>query len=83
MQKFLQWLDDHALLDPLEKALGIVGVILFFAWGVVLILAALFVLPILALTNSAWWLLAYIPLLVLVTATLMLYYYIDEKGGLF
>lgn len=82
MQKFLQWLDDHGLLDPLEKALGIVGFVLFCVWSFALALVATIVLPLLALANSAWWLLAYIPLLVLLVCTITLYYYIDGIGGL-
>ncbi len=82
MQKFLQWLDDHDLLDPLEKALGIAGIVLYCAWWAILALAAVGILA-LALALSGWWLLAFIPWLLLIVATLVLYYYIDGKGGLF
>lgn len=77
MQKFLQWLDDHTLLDPLEKALYVVGAILFVIWCFALVVAAGFII-IFAIDRTAWWLLTFIPWLVLVTATATLYFYIDQ-----
>lgn len=82
MQNFLNWLDDHGLLDPLEKALGIVGIVLYVVWWIVLVLAAIGIV-LFALALSGWWLLVFIPWLLLVVATLTLYYYINDKGGLF
>lgn len=81
MQKFLQWLDDHGLLDPLEKALGILGFVLFCVWCFALALVTIIGLPILAIAISAWWLLAYIPLLVLIVCTFTFYFYIDQMEG--
>lgn len=78
MQDFLNWLDGHDLLDPLEQAVEIVGIILYAIWCVALVVAAIAVF-VAALTASPWWLLAYIPLLVLVVLTLMVYYYIDAR----
>lgn len=78
MQNFLEWLDDHDLLDPLEHALEIVGIILYAIWCVALAIAAVAV-AIAAIAASPWWLLAYIPLLALLVLTLMVYYYIDAR----
>jgi quinol-cytochrome oxidoreductase complex cytochrome b subunit len=80
MQKLLQWLDDHSLLDPLERALGIVGFILFIIWCCALAVAGLFIL-IFTIWRTAWWLLAIIPWLLLLVATVTFYYYIDQIGG--
>lgn len=77
MQKFLQWLDDHDLLDPLEQALGIVGMILFGMWIIALVIV-FFGILILTFGSSAWWLLAYIPWIILLTASLTLGFYIKE-----
>lgn len=78
MQKFLEWLDDHDLLDPLEQALSIVGVILYGIWCLALAVAAIVVI-ILAIGSSGWWLLAFIPWLVLLVLTVTVYFYIDAK----
>ena len=77
MQDFLKWLDELNLLDPLEKALTIVGIILFGIWCVALFAAAVTIL-IFAFARTAWWLLAFIPWLLLLVATITLYYYIDQ-----
>ena len=78
MQKFLEWLDDHNLLDPLESALSIVGVILYGIWCLALAVAAI-VFTILAIGESGWWLLAFIPWLVLLIVTITVYFYIDNQ----
>lgn len=82
MQNYLQWLDDHGLLDPLDKAVTSVGKALLIVWWIVLVLVAIGII-LFAFALSGWWLLAFIPWLLLVTATLTLCYYIDDKGGIF
>ena len=77
MQNFLEWLDDHNLLDPLESALSIVGVILYGIWCLALAVAAITII-FLAICESGWYLLGYIPWLVLLTVTIAFYFYIDN-----
>lgn len=79
MQKILDWLDKRGLLDPLEHALEIVATVLFTLWCIALLCAAGAVI-VEAIMVSPWWLLAYIPLLVLAVLTLTVYFYITEKA---
>jgi quinol-cytochrome oxidoreductase complex cytochrome b subunit len=78
MQKFLEWLDTHDLLDPLEDAISLVAAILFGIWCLGLAVAAI-VIIVEVFVASPWWLLAYLPLLVLVVLTLTVFYYIDAR----
>lgn len=75
MQNFLEWLDEHGLLYPLEDAISLVAAILYGVWCLALAAAAIAII-VAAFVASPWWLLAYIPLLVLTVLTLTVYYYI-------
>lgn len=77
MQKFLQWLDDHGLLDPLEKAGACVFAVLYIFWCMALVMAAIEI-GTKIVTASIWWLLAIIPWLLLVVITLTFYFYTRE-----
>lgn len=72
MEKFINWLDEHGLWDYIFSAaikVGIaLGVVLFIVWALALALAAI-VIAYGIFAVSAWWLLAIIPWLLLVTIT--------------
>lgn len=73
MKNIINWLDEHGLLEYCGVAATIVviilGVILFIAWCIALAIACI-VIAVLAFKASGWWLLAGIPWLLLVTATI-------------
>lgn len=82
MEKFMNWLDEHELLDYIFEAAGRVaialGVILLVAWFLALGLAGI-VIAYLVFTASAWWLLAFIPWLVLLTITIAVVCFVRDK----
>lgn len=73
MKNFINWLEEHGLLEYCGVAATIVviilGVILFIAWCIALAVAGI-VIAAGVFTVSGWWLLAAIPWLLLVTVTI-------------
>ena len=73
MKNFINWLDEHGLLEYCTIAITLVivvlGVILFIAWCIALAVAGI-VIAAGVFTVSGWWLLAAIPWLLLVTVTI-------------
>ena len=82
MKNFINWLDEHDLLEYVENAVilvGIVlGVILYIAWVICLVIAGI-VIAAGVFMASGWWLLAVIPWLVLVIVTIAAFMWAREK----
>lgn len=82
MKSFIEWLDEHDLLEYLEEAACLVaivlGVILFIAWVAVLVIAAIVIVACI-FELSAWWLLAFIPWLALVIVTIAVFMWVREN----
>lgn len=82
MEKFINWLDEHDLLDYIFEAAGRVaialGAILLVAWFLALAFVFLFI-GYLVFAASGWWLLAFIPWLVLLTITIAVVCFVRDK----
>lgn len=82
MKNFINWLDEHDLLEYLVNAAVVVaiilGVILFIAWVIALVIAGI-VIAAGVFTASGWWLLAVIPWLLLVVVTIAVAMWARDK----
>lgn len=79
-EKIIKFLDNAGFWDGLVWALGAVGKGLFWAWCVVLALVAV-ALGIAGLFFNAWWLLAFVPWLVLLVLTVAVWKSFIEDSG--
>lgn len=82
MKNFINWLDEHDLLEYVENAVNLVGivlgVILYIAWVICLVIAGI-VIAAGVFMASGWWLLAVIPWLVLVIVTIAAFMWAREN----